>query len=559
MEQKSLQQLIPEYLDLVRRGKYFIIVPLVLSVFIGTAIAFKLPKMYLSETRIFYMQAQLPDWAKLETINMYLEAMLIFIEAMALSPDNILRLIQELELYPEIEDRVAASALLTQFKNSYNLEYNYTEIPTKYGRTEEVITGFSFSFEHSDPRKAYYVVNGLATSFIELFRKFREASSVKSSTFFEAERERLRREMAVIDQQIANFKQKHVNELPELFGLNYRMVEMLNSRLFALDQKALQLRGQQRNIENQLSIINPVLGMTGISGERIVTPQERLAALQSELGQLRARYSERHPDVLRAQHEISKLEALLAEQSETSVNDQGKSGIDTLNDFDRYVVEQAGGAFNPSYMQLLRQLEELKVEILNIERERREHEADLAEYERRLGMTPYVEKEWLVLSRDRDSAQQRFNDLASQVLTMESAAEMEKRELGGRLSIGQPPVIPLAPSKPNIAQIIGISFILGLFIGVALLLGWDYLSRTVRAPQDLLALYDSAVVLVDLPMVADNKKVAFSKYKAAYVRVAVVIVLIAAVVAVDLFYMKVDVLLIRIFALLQEKLALSGF
>ena len=88
MEQQTVQQLISQYLDLIRRGKYFIIVPLAIFVFLGTALAFKLPKVYRSETKMFYMQAQLPDWAKLEVMNMYLEAMLIFIEAMALSPDN---------------------------------------------------------------------------------------------------------------------------------------------------------------------------------------------------------------------------------------------------------------------------------------------------------------------------------------------------------------------------------------------------------------------------------------------------------------------------------------
>ena len=115
MEQKTIQELIPQYLDLIRRGKYFIIVPLAICVFFGTALAFKLPKVYRSETKMFYMQAQLPDWAKLEVMNMYLEAMLIFIEAMALSPDNILKLIEELELYPEQVGRVAKQRVAGKF------------------------------------------------------------------------------------------------------------------------------------------------------------------------------------------------------------------------------------------------------------------------------------------------------------------------------------------------------------------------------------------------------------------------------------------------------------
>jgi len=559
MEQKSIQQQITEYLDILKRGKYFIIIPLAICVFIGTAVAFKLPKLYRSEAKMFYMQAQLPDWAKLETINMYLEAMLVFIEAMALTPDNILKLVDELDLYPELKDRIASSDIVERFKTNYTLTYDYTSVPSRFGRTEDVITGFTFSFDHNDGRKAYYVANALATSFVELFRKFREAASGRTSTFFEAERERLRREMTVIDQQIANFKQKHVNELPELFALNYRMVESLNSKLFAVDQKKLELRGQQRNIESQLSTMSPVIGMVGLSGDRIVTPQERLASLQAELGQLRARYSDRHPDVLRAQHEIAKLEALLAEQ-EPSLNhstEQNSPGR-AKKTADLYAIEQTGGAFNPLYTQLKVQLEEIKIDMQGLERERAGYETDLMEYERRVGITPFVEKEWLILSRDRESAQTRFNDLASQVLTMESAAEMEKRELGGRLSIGQPPVIPLAPYKPNIPMVIGISVIVGLFIGIGLLAGWDYVTRTVRTPEDLAPIYETAV-LVELPMVETERKVKGYTFTRAHLRVVMVILLIGVVAAVDIFYMKVDVLIIKVLSLLQTKLALIGF
>ena len=556
MEQKTIQELIPQYLDLIRRGKYFIIVPLAICVFFGTALAFALPKVYRSETKMFYMQTQLPDWAKLEVMNMYLEAMLIFIEAMAFTPDNILKLIAELELYPEQVGRVPNSELLQNFKDHYVLTYDYTEVPTKYGKNEEIITGFTFSFDDTDPRKAYYVANALATSFIEIFRKIREVTSSQGESFFEAERERLRREMAHIDQQISNFKQKHVNELPELFQMNYRMVDGLSQRLFELDQRELLLRSQRGTLESQLSTMSPVLGMTGLSGDRIVTPEERLAALQSELGQLRARYSDRHPDVRRAQNEIVELQALLGKQGSAKVQDGGQLDQGKRKQAERYVEDIAGGAFNPTYTQLAIQLEEVKADMEALKAQREEYQFELKEYQRRVGMTPLVEKEWLVLERDRESAQKRFNDLAGQVQTMESSGEMEKRELGGRLTIGQPPVVPLKPFKPNIPMIIGVSILLGLFTGVGLLLGWDYLSKTVRGPQDL-AIPGLALV-VDLPMVVSAGQVSRPRFNKVFVRVAVFVALIGVIVAVDIFYMKIDVLIVRIFSLIQTKLILTG-
>ena len=558
MEQKTVRELIAQYFDIFRRGKYLLIVPLVISLFLGITVAFKLPKVYRAEAKMFYMQAQMPDWAKLEVMNMYLEAILIFIEAWALSPDSINRLINELDLYPEKVGLLAGNELIENFKAHFVITYNYTEVPTKYGKNEEIITGFTFSFDHEDGRKAYYVANALATSFIEYFRIFREKSSLQTGTFFEAERDRLKREIALIDQQTANFKQKHINELPELFQFNYNALDKLNQKIFMIDQKLMELRDRRSSLETQLSTINPVLGMTGISGERIVTPQERLAALSAELGQLRARYSDRHPDVRRTQNEIVELEALIKKNDGQKAGSAGMGESGSQQKIEKYVVDQSGGAFNPTYRQFLMQLDEVKAEMNNLKIMKTEAENEALEYERRIGITPLVEKEWLVLERDRLSAQTRFNALASQVQTMESAAEMEKRELGGRLSIGQPPVVPLKPYKPDIPLIIGISAFLGLFIGVGLLLGWDYLSKTVRAPHDLVPMF-AASVLVELPMVrAAEGKATFRKVNMVYVRIAVCILLIGIVIAVDLFYMKVDVLVVKIFSLIKTKLVLTG-
>ena len=556
MEQITAQQLISQYLDLIRRGKYFIIVPLAICVFLGTALAFKLPKLYRSETQMFYMQAQLPDWAKLEVMNMYLEAMLIFIEAMALSPENINKLINELDLYPEQAGRVASNEIIENFKDHYVLTYDYTSVPTKYGKNEDIITGFTFSFDYSDPRKAYYVANALATSFIEHFRKFREANSTMGESFFEAERERLRREMSFIDQQISNFKQKHVNELPELFQMNYRMADIKAQQLYDLDQKMMLMHGQQKTLELQLSTASPGLGMTGLSGERIVTPQERLAALQAELGQLRARYSDRHPDVRRAQNEIVELQALCERQGSAKVKDGDQLDQGKRTQAKHSVVAGPEGAFNPIYTQLTIQLEEVKADIDALTLQKAEYEAELAEYERRVGVTPLIEKEWLILERDRESAQKRFNDLADQVQTMQSSAEMEKRELGGRLSIGKPPVVPVKPYKPNIPMIIGVSIFVGLCTGVGLLIGSDYMTKTVREPQDL-ALSGIAII-VDLPMVVSADVVPRARFNKVFVRVAAIVLLIGVIVAVDHFYMKIDVLIVRIFSLIQTKLILTG-
>ena len=52
----------------------------------------------------------------------------------------------------------------------------------------------------------------------------------------------------------------------------------------------------------------PTTPLEGISGEKIVTPEEKLASLKTELAMLQTQVSEKHPDIIRVKREIEGLE-----------------------------------------------------------------------------------------------------------------------------------------------------------------------------------------------------------------------------------------------------------
>ncbi len=554
-QQKQIQQHISEYLGLLNRGKYFLIIPVIVSVIIGSAVAFKLPAIYRSEVTMFYMQGQVPEWAELQTINMYMEALIKFVEATALSASNCMTLIEELDLYPEMEDKVPTAVLIEHMKENYQKLLTYTSVPGQAGRTEEIVTGFEFHFDHPSPQKAFEVANALASDFIKYYREFRAGFAAQTSTFFEDERQRLKEEIIQIDKEISEFKKKHLNELPELFNLNYRMVDVLNQKLLNTDQQLQQLKAQKRDLEAKLATINPIIGMEGRSGERIVTPEEKLAALKSELDILLSSYSEKYPDIIRVKKEIEKLEKVVQNRSEgralKKTNPQNPSSPDPF-----FSEEVIAGAYNPTYIQLTTQLNEINLEIESLQEERRSYEKDLEMYERRVGRTPLVEKEYKILERDLDSAKNRYEELVNQVLKLESAEALEKREMGGKLTIGAPPTRPLTPVSPNRPLIIAGSVIGGLAIGVLLLLGWDFMTQTVRSSQDITVLTDLPV-LSEMPSVIQKKK-RHKLFSAMYARIFFVVIIAVVLFVIDTFYIKIDVLIIKILSAIREKLVILG-
>lgn len=554
MQKQLLNKNVFHYIDLAKRGKYFLILPVVISFVLGSALAFKLPPVYRSEAKIFYMEAQIPEWAKLGFINMYLEAMLVFIEAVAFSGEGAINAIKELDLYPHLMDKVPMAEILSYMKDNYKSKPLYTSVPGTGGKPQDVITGFEFSFEHEDPKKTFQVANMLATNFVESYKKFRENFAASTSGFFNDERERLKKEISEIDQKIAEFKEKNVNELPELFALNYGMADRLNAKLFSIDQQIQTLNGEKRALESQLMTMNPLVAMQGISGERIVTPEEKYEALKAELGLLIASYSDKHPDIIRLRRELALLEQQLNEKK----SGENLSGIGSSKTTGNKISATEVGAYNPAYVNLKMQLEQVTLEIEKQKQEREEAYNELLKYEGRVVKTPMVEKEYRILNRDLESAKKRYDDLVSQVLTLESAAAMEKREMGGKLSIGQPPTLPLKPVRPNRPLIIAAFFAGGLAIGVLMLLGWDFLTQTVRSSEDFSLVAPDVPVLSVMPYLAvgETKKVKISFQKAAGIIVVGIIVLV--LIAVDAFFMNIDVLIVKIFSAIRTKLLLLG-
>jgi len=504
IETPSVTQRIAQYLTILRRGKFFVIIPIIGALIIGSAIAFKLPPVYRSETKIFYMQAQIPEWAQLETINIYLEAAIVFVEALTFSKDSCIKIIEEQNLFPDLIGKVPTEKLIATVKENYTQRPLYTTIPSKGGRTEEIITGFEFYFDHTDPQTAFNVANILAKKFIGHYRKFREGFATKTSSFFEDERKRLKQEIANIDQKISEFKEKNVNYLPELFQLNYRMLESLENKIFEIGEELRLLNRQKGNLELNLVTINPLTSLEGLSGERIITPEEKLTALKAELDILLTTCSEKHPDVIRSRAEIEALEKLLSKKQidKKHKNNKEKDVFQTS----QYYREEFVGLYNPAYINLVTQIEHLNLEIESLKNEKKEYEKDIIEYQLRVEKAPLVEKEYKTLNRELESAQNRYNKLVNQVLTLESAAAMEKREMGAKLTIGQPPTFPLKPIKPNRPLIIASSFILGAGLGILILLGWEGLTQRVRTPQDLAKLTNIPVISEIPTIITDQKR-----------------------------------------------------
>ena len=553
----SYQAEIANYFNILKRGRKIIFISILSSLIIGSAIAFSIAPVYRAQATLYYLSAQIPEAMLISFVNVWLEAAVQFVQSSIFTRDKCLEIIKEVNLYPALVNKVSADDLVAQMKNHFGSENMYVNAASTSGATQEVMTGVKFYFEDSSPKKAFDVATILASAYIDNYRKFRESFATVTSSFLLDEQYRLKADIAKIDQALSEYKNKHVHELPELLTYNFRKIEQLEQQSRNLDKDSQVLMERKILIEGQLAQIKPSTPLEGLSGEKIVTPEEKLASLKTELTMLQTQVSEKHPDIIRVKREIEGLEkaGITKQQSAPIQNDKDKQVSSRMK---RLGPLEDIGAYNPAYVNLVTQLDDIDAQIKSIGVQKEKIKSEIEKYKQRFEKTPLIEKEYNVLVRDRDTSQKRYEQLVDQALQADSSAAMEKRDVGGKFILTEPPAFPFKPIRPDRLLIIGTSLIIGIGAGFLIIFSWEFLNQKIRSPLDL-SKVSSFPVLLELPEIPRNdQKKTNNIRKLAIPLIILTMVPIGLLVIIYYNPFELDIKIIRVIDLIKKQFILLG-
>jgi uncharacterized protein involved in exopolysaccharide biosynthesis len=371
------------------------------------------------------------------------------------------------------------------------------------------------------------------------------------------EQYRLKADIAKIDQALSEYKNKHVHELPELLTYNFRKIEELEQQSRNLDKDFQVFMERKILIEGQLVQIQPTTPLEGISGEKIVTPEEKLATLKTELVVLQTQVSEKHPDIIRVKREIEGLEkaGITKQQNAPVQNDNEKQVSSRIK---RLGPLEDLGSYNPAYVNLVTQIDDIDAQIKSLDMQKEKIASEIEKYKQRFEKTPLIEKEYNVLVRDRDTSQKRYEQLVGQALQADSSAAMEKRDVGGKFILTEPPTFPFKPIRPDRLLIIGTSLIIGVFAGFLIIFSWEFLNLKVRTVQDLTEVTSSAVLL-ELPEIPrDEQKQTRNLRKLAIPLIIIILVPVVLFAVNNYFSLELDIKIIKIIGIIKKQLVILG-
>ncbi|ACS80480.1 GumC family protein [Maridesulfovibrio salexigens] len=566
------------YFDVLKRRKYQFLIPAGAVFSLIFILAFVLSPVYKSTATILIEDQDIPQDLVQTTVTGFVEERLQAISQIVLSHGNLLNIIKEFELYPDLVGKYTTEEIIAKMREDIQLEPITAEVTNQYsGRPGTATVAFTLSYEGRSPQKVAQVANVLTSLYLKENLKEREEKATSTFEFLELQLAELRSEILELESNIALFKEEHVNELPELLIHNMNSMERLQRELDKVQEQIVSLKNRKVYLEGQRASIDPNLRIVANDGTRFPTAREDLEKLRREYLSLQSRYSSRHPDVLAMKRQIESLEKEVdAADNLDSINREIKNKeqeltvlrkkysekhpevimlrkqIDSLNES----LEEAALQYsmfdsasdvpdNPGYIQIETQIASTELEIVEAERNYAELSNKYASYQRRVVNTPQVEQEYKVLMRDYENAQLKYQDINNRLLAAREAKGLEQSQLAERFTLIDPPIVPEKPIRPNRLALILVGFVLSLGVGASTGTILEFMDRSIRRPEELSAIVKYPVLAIVPYWETEIEARALVRRK--WIMTIVFLSTVAvSVVAVHIFFMPIDVIAVKL-------------
>lgn len=432
------------------RRKWLAVIVFVIPLTAATSVVGFVPNLYQSTATVLVDRQQIPEVFVRPTVTSELETRLRTISQEILSRSRLDSLINRFGLYADLRVKQSDEAAIERMRSDIRLDLKSSDS----SRRSSMIA-FAISYRGSDPDTVAQVTNTLASFYIEENLKVRERQAAGTAQFLKVQLQDARRRLDEQERQVSQFKRRHLGELPQQTETTLGMIDRLDMQL------RLNIDNQTRLAERRAALarhgaqsrIIPDDG-SGSSRDPLArlpeTPGQTLARMQQELRQLRIRYTDKHPDVVRVRSAIADLEKELGESTLP-----GASAAPT----DREIAQPS-----PAEDDISAELRALKAE------EKRLRDS-LATYVSRVQNSPKLEQEFTEMSRDYESTRELYASLSKRYEEAQLAESMEQRQEGEQFRILDPALRSTVPAAPNRVRLLLIATILslGLAVGAAVL------------------------------------------------------------------------------------------
>jgi|GEM_PF-614379 len=508
MEQNT--KTLADYLDFVKRRKFYLLVTWLLVSVTSVIVAYNLPKIYRSTATIL-IEAPTPTKLFESTVSQFADEQIQSIYQRVMTTDNVLSIIDSNGLYKDIKSGFTKYELTELFKKNAEVKLTTsTLIPQTHSGMAEV--AFDISFSDTEAAKAQEIASKLTTLFIEKNDKSRTQRAVKATDFLMEESDKLSQELQEIDGKIAQYKQQNNFSLPEQMQGNLAAIDRAENELRDTDNQirttkesiaflAAELARAQQDLpgsfdnkvpqnrddalrimraqylkfssiyspshpsvlrlKREINALDPAFEGQPVTEDLI----KQLAEAKRELKVLEETYADNHPDITQRRKQIDQLEQQLKNTQQRSQQEQETASLHTTN---------------PAYFGVEQQYKSSQLE-LNLLKEKQDYlKAKLEKTQAILLQAPQVEMGYTDLIRERDNAIKKYTQLKEKWLDAKLVQTMEQQHEGQTLTIIEQPDLPSHPEKAIRRKVAIGGFFVGIIAGLAVAFFVEFMEPGIR-------------------------------------------------------------------------------
>lgn len=510
-----------DYLEILRRRKFYIIITFPLLLAVSAIITFMLPPIYQSEGVILIESQEIPRDLVRSTVTSYAEQQIQVIKQRILTTSRILETVDKFNVYEQQRESSTISLLVEKFRSNVQIEMiNANVIDPTRGRAQRASIAFKVSFMDADPNIAQKVANELVTMFLDENVKTRTNKAAETVSFLTDEANKIQKTVQDLEQQIAGFKLEYGDSLPELLQFNLSMIESLEEKIRGHQTESVRLSDQIHFLSLELASMDPYVASN--DGVNTLSAPVRLAQLKNELSSMRNKYSDSHPDIKRISREIEGLEKEVAADALF----QPEQNLDEIS--------------NPLYRQIKIKIDLSEKELSRLVRERKSMQVEVAEYNARVLRTHEVKRSYDDLTRDYENTKKKYQELRAKQLEADVAQNLESENKAESFTLIEPPLKPTEAVKPNRPKLM----MMGLFLSVAASFGLailvEMLDPSVRSIKDITRITGAEpLAIVPLMLTESDHKKRDRTRKSLFVICAVLSII--AIFIVHYFFMSLDI------------------
>jgi uncharacterized protein involved in exopolysaccharide biosynthesis len=314
------------------------------------------PPTYRSTGTILIEQQELPTDLVPSTITSYADQRIQVISQRVMTTENLLGIMQRYDLYPRLRKSEPREVLLEHMRDDVRFQMISADVmDPRQGRATKANIAFAVSYDSDKPEVAARVANELVSLYLDENVKSRRQTTEDAASFLNDEANKLSKTVDDVQASIAHFKNQHINTLPDQAVLNDQQLVRTQEELRDVDTQLRSYDQQGTYLDAQLAQLSPSSQVYTSTGERVLSPADRLKYLRTEYARMSGIYSPTHPDVVRTKREIEGLERSIG-------------AVDASNDLQRQLSDartqletarQRYGADHPDVQRLQHQVDTL--------------------------------------------------------------------------------------------------------------------------------------------------------------------------------------------------------